>query len=91
MDAAGVPCAPINDFAQALADPQVQARRIQVDIAQADGTPFKAIASPLRFSETPIDYPLGPPLLGEHTDEVLREKLALSPDEIESLRTAGAI
>ncbi|MBL8357562.1 MAG: CoA transferase [Delftia acidovorans] len=91
LDAAGVPCAPINDFAQALADPQVQARRIQVDIAQADGTPFKAIASPLRFSETPIDYPLGPPLLGEHTQAVLREHLGLDIASQAALRAAGAI
>lgn len=52
-----MPCAPINDFEQALADPQVKARSIETAIALHDGATFRTIASPLRFSETPLDYP----------------------------------
>jgi crotonobetainyl-CoA:carnitine CoA-transferase CaiB-like acyl-CoA transferase len=91
LDAAGVPCAPINDFAQALADPQVQARRIETPITLDDGATFRAIASPLRFSETPLDYPAGPPTLGQHTSAVLRERLGLNDQQQAALRKAGVI
>ena len=91
LDAAGVPCAPINDFAQALADPQVQARRIEAPIRLPDGATFRSIASPLRFSETPLDYPAGPPTLGQHTQAVLHERLGLDAAQQAALRQAGAI
>jgi crotonobetainyl-CoA:carnitine CoA-transferase CaiB-like acyl-CoA transferase len=91
LDAAGVPCAPINDFEQALADPQVRARGIETPITLHDGATFRAIASPLRFSETPLDYPAGPPTLGQHTDAVLRERLGLTPQQQDALRASGVI
>ncbi|GAB2458764.1 CaiB/BaiF CoA-transferase family protein [Comamonas humi] len=91
LDAAGVPCAPINDFAQALADPQVQARGIEAPITLPDGATFHTIASPLRFSETPLDYPAGPPTLGQHTSAVLHERLGLTAAQQAALRQAGAI
>lgn len=91
LDAAGVPCAPINDFEQALADPQVKARNIETHIALEDGAVFRTIASPLRFSETPLDHLAGPPTLGQHTADVLRERLGLDEAQQAGLRQAGVI
>ena len=91
LDVAGVPCAPINDFEAAFADPQVKARNIQVAIPLDDGSQFQAVASPLRFSETPIDYPAGPPRLGEHTHDVLLARLGLDAPQQQALRDAGII
>ena len=91
LDAAGVPCAPINDFQQALADPQVQARGIKATIALDDGAQFHTIASPLRFSKTPLDYPAGPPTLGQHTAEILAQQLQQSPEQQSALQRAGVI
>ncbi len=91
LDLAGVPCAPINDFKEALADPQVKARCIEATIPLADGSNFHTIASPLRFSETPVDYPVGPPTLGQHTSAVLQERLGLTDAQQTELREAGVI
>ena len=86
-----MPCGPINDFGQAFEDRQVRERGIRVDIPLSSGGTFPAVASPMRFSETPIDYRVGPPELGEHTEAVLGDALGLSTDQIERLRTAGVI
>ena len=91
LDAAGVPCAPINDFKEALADPQVKARGIEAAITLEDGASFHTIASPLRFSDTPVDYSAGPPTLGQHTSDVLSMQLGLDDQQQASLRQAGVI
>jgi crotonobetainyl-CoA:carnitine CoA-transferase CaiB-like acyl-CoA transferase len=88
---AGVPAGPINDIAAVFKDPQVQERgmRIEVQHPLAGGLPL--VGNPMQFSDTPVYYDLAPPLLGQHTDFVLREVLRLSPDEIEVLREAKVI
>jgi len=91
LEAAGVPCGPINDFRQALADPQVVSRGIRVDLPMPDGGTCPSIASPMRFSATPLDYKVGPPTLGQHTDAVLSERLGLGPAELDRLRAARVI
>ncbi|MGY2487400.1 CaiB/BaiF CoA transferase family protein [Cupriavidus sp. CP313] len=91
LEAAGVPCGPINDFSQALADAQVQHRGIRIDLPLPDGGSCPGIASPMRFSATPLDYKAGPPALGQHTDAVLSELLGLEPADLKRLRAAGAI
>jgi crotonobetainyl-CoA:carnitine CoA-transferase CaiB-like acyl-CoA transferase len=101
LEAAGVPCGPINDIAGVFADPQVQARQLKVAIspgtAAAEGAraaPAPAvpgIASPLRLSAAPVDYRLPPPALGAHTRAVLREVLSLSDAQIDALAQQGAI
>lgn len=68
-----VPCGPINDIAQAFADPQVRARELAVTQQRADGLAIRGVASPLRLSATPPALRRAPPALGEHTDEVLAE------------------
>ena len=91
LEAAGVPCGPINDLAQVFADPQVQARGLRVDMANGMGSSTPQVASPLRLSATPVDYRLAPPLLGEHTDALLQRLLGLDAEQITSLRSAAVI
>jgi len=91
LDAAGVPNGPINDVAQVFEEPQVKVRRVRIELEHSAGALLPLVASPMRFSETPLDYRLAPPLLGEHTDEVLRRLLGKSELEIARLRAAGVI
>ena len=89
----GIGCGPINDLAQVFDDPHVRARGMVTEVPHPaiGGAPAKLIASPLRLSATPVEYRHPPPVLGEHTEEVLGEVLGLSAAEIESLRAAKAI
>jgi len=88
---AGVPCAPINDIAQVFEDPQVQHRGLRVEMPDPNAGKAAFVASPLRFSESPVEYRLPPPLLGEHNREVLEDLLGMPPDEIARLRASGVI
>src|SRR3546814_13686993 len=73
LEQAGVPCGPINDLAQVFADPQVQARGLAMELPHALAGKVPQVASPIRLSETPVEYRNAPPLLGEHTpDEIGR-------------------
>ncbi|HUG76357.1 MAG TPA: CaiB/BaiF CoA-transferase family protein [Burkholderiales bacterium] len=91
LDAAGVPNGPINDIAQVFAEPQVQARGVKIELDHPVAGPLPMVASPMRFSGTPLEFKTPPPLLGEHTDEVLQNLLAKSPAEIARLRADGTI
>jgi len=91
LDAAGVPNGPINDIAQVFAEPQVKARGVRVEVAHPVAGKLPMVASPMRFSETPLEHKVPPPLLGEHTEEILRQLLGKSVDEIARLRASGAI
>src|ERR1041384_1357208 len=72
LEAAGVPNGPINDVAQVFQEPQVKARGVRIELKHRAGGELPLVASPMRFSATPLEYRRAPPLLGEHTDEVLR-------------------
>jgi glutaryl-CoA transferase len=91
LEAAGVPNGPINDVAQVFDEPQVKARGVRVELEHAAAGPLSMVASPMRFSGTPVEYRLAPPLLGEHTTEVLRTLLRKTDAEIARLRAAGVI
>lgn len=91
LEVAGVPCGPINDVAQVFADPQVQFRGLQVDLPHALGGTVPQVASPIRLSATPVEYRRAPPLLGEHTLEVLTGVLGLSDADVMTLREAGVL
>jgi len=86
-----VPCAPVNDFEHALNDPQVRARGMVVDVPLRQGGAVAMPGNPVKLSASGGDSYAPPPLLGEHTDAVLREMLGIKPDEIARLRAAGAI
>src|SRR5712692_6473438 len=92
LEALQIGCGPINTLKEVFADPQVKARGAVVDMPHA-ATPagVKVIANPVRLSETPPDYRLPPPLLGEHTDDVLRERLGMGAAEIAELRRKGIV
>ncbi|MDM9560014.1 CaiB/BaiF CoA transferase family protein [Bordetella petrii] len=82
LEAAGVPCGPINNIAQAFAHPQVRARQLRRDLPHPLGGSAAVTASPLRFSASPVVYRNAPPLLGQHTREILRDVLGKSDAEI---------
>src|SRR5438105_7987538 len=82
LDAAGVPNGPINDVAQVFREPQVKARGTRMELPHGAGASLPMVASPMRFSETPLEYRCAPPLLGEHTDEVLRGLLGKTESDL---------
>ncbi|HCN46291.1 MAG TPA: CoA transferase [Pseudomonas sp.] len=91
LERAGVPCGPINDLAQMFADPQVQARGLAIDIPHPLAGSVPQVASPIRLSETPVEYRNAPPLLGEHTEQILADVLGLEAGVIQRLREAGVL
>lgn len=91
MEAANVPCGPINTMEQVFQDPQVMHRDMRLELPHSAGVQAPAVASPIRLSDTPIRYGNSAPLLGEHTDAVLGDALGLAPSRIGELRDAGVI
>ncbi|WP_394063665.1 CaiB/BaiF CoA transferase family protein [Alcaligenes sp. WGS1538] len=85
LEAAGVPAGPINTMAQVYEDPQVQARGLRLDLPRPDGDSVPSVASPLRLSDTPVQYRSAPPRLGEHTRQVLARVLELGPEDIDAV------
>ncbi|MGQ3054049.1 MAG: CaiB/BaiF CoA transferase family protein [Roseateles sp.] len=90
LEAAKVPCGSINSIGEALADPQAQARGAVVTMPHPLTPDLHLIASPMKLSATPITYRRAPPLLGQHSDELLQEA-GCSAEEITSWRAAGVI
>jgi formyl-CoA transferase len=90
FDANDVPCGPINDYAQVFADPQVRARQMMVETDHPTLGRTRTLGSPIKMSGTPPDVTRRAPLLGEHTEQVLREA-GYSNEEIAALRAANAI
>ncbi len=92
LEAAGVPCGPINTVDRVFAEPQARHRGLVVDQARADlAETVQTVASPIRLSQTPVSYRHAPPALGADTETVLGEALGLSADEIATLRQAGVV
>ena len=91
LDKAGVPSGPINGFAEVFRDPQIVHRQMLTTVPHTAAGSVAQVANPVKFSATPVQYRRGPPVLGEHTDEVLREVLAMEPDAIAQLRHTKVI
>ncbi|VCU68276.1 Formyl-coenzyme A transferase [Pigmentiphaga humi] len=89
LEEAGVPCGPINTIEQAFDDPQVLARSIRLDLPHPLAGTAPSVASPLRLSDTPVQYRSAPPLLGQDTEAVLRECLGLSEEEVRRIARGG--
>ncbi len=87
---AGIPAGRIREIPEVLAAPEVLARDMVVDVAHPSGD-LKMVGSPIKLSDTPLRDRAPPPLLGQHTDEILGEILDRGPDEIGRLRAAGAV
>lgn len=90
LEAAKVPCGSINSIGEALADPQAQARGAVVDLPHPLTPELRLIASPMKLSATPVRYRLAPPLLGQHSDDLLQEA-GFSAEEITKWRKTGVI
>ena len=90
LESAKVPCGAINDLAEVFADPQVQFRGMTVPMPHPLADTLRVVASPMKLSETPVQYRRSPPLLGEHTDEVLAE-LGWTDAELAELRRQGVL
>ncbi len=92
LEALKIGCGPINTLDQVFADPQVQARGAVVEMPHAAAEEgVRVIANPVRLSETPPDYRRPPPLLGQHTDEVLGSMLGFDAARLAGLRERGVI
>ena len=91
LEPLGIPCGPINRLDQVFADPQVIARGMQKDLPHPLAGTVPQVRAPIAFSETKLECERPPPLLGEHTAEVLRDRLAISPDAIADLAARGVI
>ncbi len=91
LEAAGVPNGPINNVAQVFEEPQVKARGIRLKLPHPVAGEVDSVASPMRFSGTPLSFERAPPLLGQHTDEVLRGLLGKSDAELVRLRADGVV
>ena len=91
LNARGIPCGPINNLDQVFADPQVRHRGMQLDLEHSTAGRVASVANPIRLSNTPVEYERAPPLLGQHTDEVLASVLELDSDALASLRADDVI
>ena len=91
LEQASVPCGPINDLSQVFADPQVIARGLRVELPHPLAGTVPQVASPIRLSETPVQYRNAPPTLGQHTQEILEGVLGLDSAAIGKLRDGGVI
>lgn len=90
LEAAGVPCGPINNLQEVFENEQVIARGIEMRVPHPTAGTMKLVASPMRLSKTPVEVRMPPPLLGQHTDEVLHE-LGMSAEQINELHQRGII
>ena len=85
FDAANVPCGPINNYEEVLEDPQVRHRGLKIEMPHPLSGSMAGVASPMRFSDTPVEYRVPPPLLGQHTREVLSGVVGISDAELDRL------
>ncbi len=91
LEPSGVPCGPINDLSQVFSDPQVRHRGLEVRAPHPAAGEVRMVANPIKFSATPITHDTPPPLLGEHTEQVLSRVLGMSDGEIDRIRKEGLI
>ena len=88
---ADVPAGPVNTMQQVFADPQTRAREMSVQMPHPTAGTVRLVGSPFNLSTTPVHMRLPPPLLGEHTDEILATELGLDPVAIAGLRSDGVV
>jgi formyl-CoA transferase len=91
LESVGVPCGPINDIGEVFDNPQVKARGVAIDLPHPTAGKVTLVRSPMKLSATPATSNQPPPLLGQHTDQVLREVLGRSDAEIAALRAKGVL
>jgi formyl-CoA transferase len=89
LEAAGVPCGPINNLDEVFQHPQIIARNMCITLPHPSAGEVRLVANPIKMSATPIQYETPPPLLGQHTEAILRHVLHYSSDEIAQLKALG--
>lgn len=87
LPSAGVPAGSVNSIADAFAEPQLQHRGVRIDLPHPTAGSAPGVANPIKFSESPVEYRSAPPLLGQHTDEVLAEVLGFDAERLATLRS----
>ena len=91
LEDAGVPCGPINRLGEVFADPQVRHRGMRIELPHPAAGRLPLVANPIRLSASPLEYASAPPLLGQHTNEILLELLGLPEAELARLRDQGVV
>ena len=91
LEPAGIPCGPINRLDQVFGDPQLQARGMRVDLAHPLARSVPQVRAPLRLSGSPLSFAAAPPLLGQHTRDVLRDRLRVDDAAFDDLAARGVI
>ncbi|MBX9903525.1 MAG: CoA transferase [Burkholderiales bacterium] len=91
LDDAGVANGPINTIKEVFEEPQVIARGMKFELPHAAAGKVSLVASPMKFSGTPLTHDIPPPVVGQHTDEILRTVLKKTDAEITALKAAGAV
>jgi formyl-CoA transferase len=88
---AAIPCGPVNNMQRLFSDPQILHRKMVVDVPHPTIGTVRLGGIPIKYAATPASVRLPPPLLGEHTDEMLTDILGYTPDKIAELRKQGVI
>jgi crotonobetainyl-CoA:carnitine CoA-transferase CaiB-like acyl-CoA transferase len=91
LEARNVPCGPIQNMEQVFDDPQVRHRNMKISLPHGAGVDAPGVANPIRLSETPIQYQKSAPMLGEHNQAILHERLGLSAERLAELHAKGVI
>ncbi len=91
METIGVPCGPINSIDRALEDPQVRAREMVIEVSHPEAGAIQMVASPLKIPTAPTVVRLPPPMLGEHSEQILHELLGFDGNIVQNLRTEQVI
>jgi len=91
LEAAGVPCGPINSLQEVFEEPQVKARGLRIDLPHPVAGSVPQVVNPMRFSETALEFRNAPPTLGQHTEEILTGVLGRTADDVAALRDAKIV
>ncbi|MBC3931892.1 CaiB/BaiF CoA transferase family protein [Undibacterium curvum] len=91
LEQAGVPCGPINRLNEVFDDPQVKARQMQISLPHPSAGSAPLVASPIKLSATPVSYRNAPPLLGQHTEQILSDLLHYDAERIAELRARKVV
>jgi CoA:oxalate CoA-transferase len=86
-----IPCGPVNNMANLFSDPQVQHRNMVAEVPHPTIGKLRLGGIPIKYAETPLSIRRPPPLLGEHTDEVLSQVLGLSSSRVGALKEEGVV
>jgi formyl-CoA transferase len=91
LESVGIPCGPINCIDQLMKDPQVQAREMVVEVPHASAGSVRMVASPLKIPTAPVEVRYPPPMLGEHTAEILQDLLGYDLQQVDELRNTRVV